>query len=458
MYPIGPSKARSQDEVTQWVQEHVFTVPEFYYGSGDPHTLITTSSRKPVNVTLSIPGVGFKIYKTITKDSSIWDIDLSPTDGHDIHTLRGIGKQNTTVIVRSSDTVNVHAISHDIGGGDGFVVIPTNQLGTTHYVASYQTSDWKDPAFVCITALHMNTLIYIQTNRKHIRETLQQYESYRFDGDKYEDLTGALVQSDKPIAVISGVRASVSSGRKDGLLVQIPPTNMWGETFSIVPFSLNLGYVYRVQTLNKSTTLKFSDDKVVEIKPEIHGVKTFYEADVIGYEMISFTSDQPVMVIQYLKSANNPLRGGPAMLIVPPFTLFGHNVTFPVFQFYYVFEHFITVIAECTAMDDGFQLDDAPVDWYQTQPIDETMCYANHNVTIGQHSLTHANPMASFYVSVYGICRKCYSSYAYLANCYCSQGEYYFIHTPINDYCSTCIRNCHTYSNRKTSHYFVNYS
>ena len=140
--------------------------------------------------------------------------------------------------------------------------------------------------------------------------------------------------------------------------------------------------------------------------------------------MISFPSNQLVMVIQYLKSANNPWRGGPAMLIVPPFTYFGKNVTFPVFQFSYPFEHFITVIAECTAMDDGFQLDDAPVDWYQTQASDKTMCYANHKVTTRQHSITHANPMATFYVSVYGICRKCYSSYAYLANAYYSQGKY----------------------------------
>ena len=425
MHPTGPSKARAQDEDTQWVQEHVFTVPEFDYGFGDPHILITTSSRKPVNLTLSIPGVGFKIYKTITKESSFWDIGSPLNDGHDIRTLRNIGKQNTTVIVRSSDIVNVHAISHDYGGGDGFVVIPTNKLGTTHYVASYQPSYRDDPAFVCITALQMNTSVYIQTNRKQIRETLRQYESYRFDGDEYEDLTGALVQSDKPIAVISGVRANISS-RSSGLLDHIHPIDMYGEKFSIVPFqSLNLGYVYRVQTLNKSTTIKFSDDRVVEIKPEIHGVKAFYEADVTGSEMISFTSDQPVMVIQYLKSANNPLRGGgPAMLIVPPFTHFGHNVTFPVFQFHYVYEHFITIIAECTAMDDGFQLDDAPVDWYQTQPIDETMCYANHKVTTGQHSITHANPMATFYVSVYGICRKCYSSYAYLANAYYSRGKY----------------------------------
>ena len=158
--PLGPALLNLW--TVQWVQEHVFTVPEFYLWcrrSTFAHDI--TFSSNLVNFCLSVPGVKFEIYKTITKCSSLWDIDLSPINGHDIRTLRGIGKQNTTVIVTSSDIINVHAISHDYGGGDGFVVIPTNQLGTTHYVASYQPSQWDDPAFICITALHMNTSVYI---------------------------------------------------------------------------------------------------------------------------------------------------------------------------------------------------------------------------------------------------------------------------------------------------------
>ena len=93
------------------------------------------------------------------------------------------------------------------------------------------------------------------------RETLRRYESYRFDGNQFEDLSGALIQSNKPIAVISGVHAKVpnhSSGNGDWLVVQVPPTNMWGTQFSIVPsqnLDLNSNYVYRVQTKNISTNL-----------------------------------------------------------------------------------------------------------------------------------------------------------------------------------------------------------
>ena len=444
---LDPSMARSDDEDTKWVQEHVFTVPYFSYGVGFPQVLISTSSRKPVNVTLTIPGVGFEFNKIITKDSPVCEIDLSPrkTDGKDVRTLKGVGKQNTTIIVMSNNTVNVHAISNGYGG-DGFVVIPTNQLGTTHYVTSYKPSYANDPVFVCITALHENTLVFIRTKWTQMNETLLQYESYRFDRGQYEDLSGTLVQSDKPIAVISGAHTRVltgSSGFTDGLLVQIPPTNMWGKKFSIVPFqSIKSGYLFRVQTLNISTTLHMSDDTTVNIRPKEYGEKSFYEADVTGDEIISFTSNQPVMVVQYIKSddAGKPSRGDPAMLIVPPITLFGKNVTFPVFHFVYgdlnryEYNHYITVIAKCSAIEEGFKLNESVADWYQKQNIDDTICYVSREVPTGAHSITHTNPVVTFYVSVYGICEKCNSSYAYSANAYDSEGKYVLLIVPMNSY------------------------
>ena len=427
----GSPTACAKDEETTWMQEHVFTIPYFLYGRGDPHILVTTSSRKPVSVSLTIPGVGFEMEKDITKDSTLFDIDLSLSniDGDDIRMLPGFGSQNKTIIVRSSDAVNVHAISDD-NGGDGFIIIPTNQLGTKHYLASYQPSSKYDPPFVCITALHTNTSVYIKTKSRLIRKTLWQDESYRFDGEQYEDLSGALVQSDKPIAVISGVYSKVpnnSRGTGDGLIVHIPPTSMWGVKFSIVPFRRldpNTSYLYRVQTLNISTTLHISDGRAVKIRPE---VESFYEADYKGDAVISFTSDQPVMVIQYLKSDNShsPLRGGPAMLIIPPVTQFGSNVTFPVFQFADPdkYTYFITVIAECTTFDNWFKLNDTEANLLQKQAENTTMCYVNREVSSGPHSITHSNPMATFYVSVYYICEKCESSYAYSANAYYPQGK-----------------------------------
>ena len=190
------------------MQEHVFTLPTFFkYEIGKlhyyfKHIVITTSSHKPVNISLTIPGIGVEINKTITKDSSLCDIDLSRTnpDGRDIRTLFGVGKQNTTIIVRSSDLMSVHVISNGYGGGDGFVVIPTNQLETMHYVASYQPSSGYYPAFVCITALYTNTSVYIHTKRKRMRVTLLQYESYALTVARMKIYAGVLCKVTTPLS------------------------------------------------------------------------------------------------------------------------------------------------------------------------------------------------------------------------------------------------------------------
>ena len=95
------------------------------------------------------------------------------------------------------------------------------------------------------------------------------------------------------------------------------------------------------------------------------------------------------------------------------------------FQFpgYFKYTYYITVIAECTAFDNQFQLDDADIDLHQKQAKNATMCYASHIVSSGSHSVTHTNPMATFYISVYCICERYKSSYAYLANAYYTQGK-----------------------------------
>ena len=161
-----------------------------------------------------------------------------------------------------------------------------------------------------------------------------------------------------------------------------------------------------------------SDGEVIEIKPE----ESFYAAAVTENKAISFTSNQPVMVMKYV---NGGPQGGLAMLIVPPVTQYGHNVTFPVFQFansgpYY--KHIITVLAECTAINDGFSLDGKVVEWHQNQAVNGTMCYASRQISPGQHSITHINSMATFAVSVYGLYMYT-SSYAYSAKAYYSQGK-----------------------------------
>ncbi|XP_072048245.1 uncharacterized protein [Amphiura filiformis] len=410
--------------------EFVFSIPYLVFPQYPPHVLMTTSSLLPVKTTLTIPGLGYQVNKTISRDNP-GDIPLS-TDlvGIDVRVYTGDQKQlNKTVIVQSSGQILLFVIDNEYVGGDGFNVLPTSGLGTQYYIASYTPFSTTYPSFFCISSVYSNTSINITTptgQTHHI--ILKRYESYcnRYDSED-EDLSGTFVESNNPIAVISGVFTRVPEGVccPDGLIEQLPPVHSWGYNFTLTPFlSLNSGYLYRVYSAIYSATLHMSDGNITHIT-----AKSFYEADVTGDTIVSFTSDQPIMVVQYMKGyySNTPGRGDPSMLIVTPITSFSADVTFPVIEYTYPDGHtyYINVIIKCDYLD-GVLFDETPlVDTNSLHTSDNSMCCLRSNVSTGHHTVSHTNPMARFTVIVYAICEGCQSSYAYPVNAFGSAVESY---------------------------------
>ena len=378
-----------------------------------PHVSITTSFTTPVFTSLTIPGAGFEVNNTITKDSLI-DITLSvDIIGFDIRLIPSERTHNKTVVVRSSENVVVHVIDNDFGGRGGFVVIPATYLGTKHYVASYRASSFPSPS-LCISALYSDTSIYIENENEHeCFETIDQYESLRFD--RLYDLSGTLVQSNKPVVLVSA---------SNDFLAQVPSTTFWSTNYTLVPFpSINSGYVFRVFTMNSTATLLFNSGERIE-------AETFYDVDITENRAISFSSDQPVLVTQYLKG-HCPAWGGcriRSMLIVPPVSSFRNNITFSVYQYTEAHTYYITVIAECDTIND-LTLDGEVTIWDVRPLIDQTLRYASLEVSPGLHTVSHHNPSVAFYVSVTAICRPngCQSSYAYPAATYFGQSKYHLI-------------------------------
>ncbi|XP_072023108.1 uncharacterized protein [Amphiura filiformis] len=172
-----------------------------------------------------------------------------------------------TIIVKASGDVSVTAFDNEWASGDGFIVIPTSHLGRRHYVASYQPVPSRIPSFFCASSLSNDTRINIKTPTGHVHNAiLGQFESMWFDNGGTEDLSGTLIQSDQPIAVISGALTAIplDSGfyHIDGLIGQLPSTELWGQSYTLAPFlSLNSGYLCRVYA-DVTTKLFISDKKL----------------------------------------------------------------------------------------------------------------------------------------------------------------------------------------------------
>ena len=371
---------------------------------------ITTKSLLEIDVNVTIAGLDFKTTTNVTRYQYA-SIALPQSV-----LLTSTGKQNKTVRVTSSGVVSVHCIDSDDGAGDGFLVLPTNQLGKQHYVVTYKPFDISYPALVCVSALDMKTSIVIRNQTSLIQQvTLNPYESYRF-GSPYEDLTGTLVESTEPISVISGLRASIpiDSSTADGLVEQVMPTELWGHRFVIGPFlGRSSGFIYRVLAGNNNSTLQISNRGALQIQ-----AGDWFEDDVSGDTVVSVVAENPVLVVQYMKSQGAEDKYDPAMIIVPSVESFVNNVTFPVIETTYtasIIHYNIHVTINCTFTDD-LKFDEATSmsTWEKLPSTDGEMCIIRGNVTIGVHSVTHHDPAAKFTVAVYGLYSSA-AAYAYPA-------------------------------------------
>ena len=375
-----------------------------------PRVFITTESLNVIDVNVTVAGLGFETSASVSRHQYA-SIAL-PESVH----LTSTGKQNKTVRVISSGAVSVHCVDSVVAEGDWFLALPTNQLGKQYHVVTYQPYKASYPAFVCISSLDKKTSVVIRNEMGPIQQViLNPYESYRFDGSRYEDLTGTVVESTQPVSVLSGVYTKVPSEmyHPDGLLEQVTPTESWGHRFVIGPFlGRSSGFIYRVLAGNTNSTLQISNRGTVQIQ-----AGDWFEDDVSCNTVVSVVSENPVLVVQYMKSYKAEGRYDSAMIIVPSIGSFVNNVTFPVVKptlspsvLYY-----IHVTINCTFLND-LKFDDVTSmsTWEKLQSSDGEMCVIRGDVTTGVHSVTHQDSAAKFTVAVYCLFFNAFA-YAYPA-------------------------------------------
>ena len=415
-----------QGEENEWQYKFVFSIP-YGYRNNPPHVYITSSLPQPILTSLTIPNTGYEVNTTVSQSAPA-DIRLSvDVVGIDVRMMRGDGKQNKTVIVRSQGEISVYAIDNENIDADGYAVYPSSRIGTEYYVAGYTPYSSNHPSFFCISSPYDNTLVNIRTKAGQSHSvTLMRYESYRFDGEVFEDLSGTFVHSGKPVAVISGVTTRIPNDVccLDAVTEQLVSTYYWSTTYILSPYqTLSSGYIYRVYSINIDTTLSISYERnIIQLEAE-----SFYEGDVTEEGLITISADQPIMVVQYMKGflANNARHGDPSMVVIPPTTSFIHStVTFPVIEYFTHARYYINVITNCIYID-GLLFDNAIAirDWERLTTDDQTMCCVRGNVTVGHHSVSHTDSMAAFSVLIYATGKGSTSSYAYMASLFYSEGK-----------------------------------
>lgn len=327
--------------------------------------VVYLSSKIDTVVTIESSGLNYSSTHQLVAHE-ITEVDLSSTYENQSHLDRGILNRGFHIV--ANNPITAHLMNQTPSSTDASLLHPVAVGGTSYRLMTYaKTGSIADNSlpvsgFMGIVATEDNTLVTV-TSPLAITELLnkcddtldtvhpagepfqillQQGETYHVDGcRKYQDintahhkldLTGTLVESEKPISVFSGARnayiGDVGYCCNDMIVEQVPAVTSWGSKFFTFPMATQLnGEHYRILASTDNTYVSINGDLVAHLN-----AGEFYSQRVMEISQIEAT--YPILVAQFPLSQDSGGRsfGDTAMTIVTPVEQFlnQYNVFVPV--------------------------------------------------------------------------------------------------------------------------------
>ncbi|CAG2200377.1 unnamed protein product [Mytilus edulis] len=236
---------------------------------------------------------------------------------------------------------------------EGYMAIPTNFLSTKYIVPMYTSYSYN--ALIVVAAYKPNTIVNIHQKRNKAKYTfknivLSAYETYQISNSY--DLSGTLITSTEPIAVVSGHESNyIAGGGYNPFMEMILPSDQWDRVYVIPHIARRPSKIVRIYS-NQPTNVTVHYQFKIESKsiPE----RSFVDFD---HGMISyFNASNDVMVMVFPKGLAD-YSGDAFMMTVP-----GINQYLSVYEFAVPseFTNYISITVLSNAVD-GFVLDGHPM-------------------------------------------------------------------------------------------------
>ncbi|XP_066304425.1 IgGFc-binding protein-like [Branchiostoma lanceolatum] len=255
--------------------------------------------------------------------------------------LRGSVKGDKAVHITSDVEIVVYGVFAELASSDAYLALPTDVLGTEYFTpcASIQRAS---PAEFGVVGVQDGTTV-----------TIVPSQAVTFDGQNYtagqafsvglnrfetlqvqamQDLTGSKITATQPVAVLSGNQFAVcmpvgqkQKGSGDYVVEMIPPVDTWGKEFVTVPLTKHTGGdLFRVVAARDNTRVDITNENT----KSLHAGE-FLEIDVPSDEYRHVTSSEPVLLVQYSKTADaDKTDTDPFMMVIPPVAQFEAEYTF----------------------------------------------------------------------------------------------------------------------------------
>ena len=159
--------------------------------------------------------------------------------------------------------------------------------------------------------------------------TLHRRQTLFIGKDQGDDITGTRIVSDKPLTVISGHEAGSvpSDGTLEPMAQQIPPTQLWGDTFLIVPFAgHDEGQYIKILTSKDNTQVTYNcmnyNSVHIQNAGKVH--QFFVPSDTYCY----LEANNSVLVGQFAASPSDNTDGDTTMVLVASLDQYSNSFLF----------------------------------------------------------------------------------------------------------------------------------
>ncbi|XP_076118163.1 uncharacterized protein LOC143085594 isoform X2 [Mytilus galloprovincialis] len=311
---------------------------------------------------------------------------------------------------------------------DGYLAIPTRYLGTTYIIHSFQNLNSRNvitlsptKSYTSVTVNLKISLGFVKYNNKqyfngdNITVIVNKYETFQISLNATSDLTGTMVISSDPIAVVSGSKCDNTSYNIEcnPMIEMVLPIDQLDIAYIIPYINIRPDSVVRLLSVNDTLVTvqsKYSNNVTRQIKG-----RQFY--DFPHNEVSCVTASDDISVIIYPQTFSNE-KGDAFMMTIP-----GINQYLPYYHFV-VPEGFLSYISITVI---AAEFNDFLLDGHTVISADKvyTLVSGMFNyssftkpISSGEHTLKHRSGMI-FGLWVYGSVG--YDAYGYPAGMYFRQ-------------------------------------
>ncbi|MEL6822282.1 MAG: IgGFc-binding protein, partial [Calditrichota bacterium] len=366
------------------------------------------TSETTTDVTVQYPANSPTFNQTVTVNPgaiTIVSLPITPSAGW----TPGVVQDN---LVRAfgADEFVAYMINIRPFSSDAALALPVDTYNTEFLVMSYfSTTVSTDRSEFAVVSAFDNTNVTITPKAPlaggfpanvPFTITLNQGEGFLAQGTTFGsagDLTGSLVESDKPISMTNGnICTNVPPNQTfcDHIFEVAQPTQTWGNRSLVQNLTNNpQGAVYRVLASQDNTSLELDGSVVATLNKG-----EFFETNRLPGSH-EFLADKPIFVTQFMTGVN-PGSGDPAMGNQIPPDQYQNAYTFSTVGGNQFIQHFVNIIAENGDVG-SILLDGSPLAGGLFSPIGSSgYSAATVQISDGTHSTSSPNGHG---ITVYGV-------------------------------------------------------